>query len=171
MFLRILKRLFVILVLLWLIFVIYDYINPDWASILVDKVKDAIPEKIVNYFDSSYTWWNDISASWDTIITWTTISIVTWDVTREDTSNNQNLATTTWNSSIEKSLDDNLTNTIVSGSAAKTWNLNTWNLSSWNVVSTWNMTVTKTIVPPTTNWGLSQKDINDARNLMNNIIK
>jgi len=175
------KRLFVIVVILGLFFVVYSYINPDGASNLLDKAKNVLPESVSNYFGL------ETNSSWDTqvytddglIVTWTTISIVTWDVTRGDTGTQElPIYKDTWSLNLDNALDQNL---------ASTWSaVNTWVVvATWTAVTTWAKTVswsvalswttTKKVVPNTsttsTSWKLSDRDINDAKKFVNEIVK
>ena len=196
MFWKFIKRLIVVIVLLGLIFVIYRYINPDGASNLVEKIKNILPEK---FFNKDSTWDVENLTSDDLIISGTTTSIVNWDITRENLSNNSDLnnidytvtttttteSINTWNvlSEFTQALEESLDNTIVSQSLQTTWGQNTWSQTTGQqIVKTWNIVVntpvtkvqTTTVVKTTTTSSsskLTQKDINDAKNLLSNIIE
>ena len=81
---RFIRRVFVLLVLFAIIFVIYRYINPVGASNFVEKLK-SVPQYVSNMFD----WWSEL------IIVDETISM-TWDM---------KLEAETWNN-INKNLED-----------------------------------------------------------------
>ncbi len=67
---RFIRRLFVLLILFTLAFLVYRYINPVWASMFVEKVK-AIPDSISEFI------WSDTQEEINIIGTTLTI---TWDV-------------------------------------------------------------------------------------------
>jgi len=70
-----LRRILVILILLWLGFVAYRFINPEWAQILLDKVK-SIPDNVFDKNENN----KDIVISWTTL----TISLETGSAQKKD---------------------------------------------------------------------------------------
>lgn len=65
---RFIRRVFVLLILFTIIFLVYRYINPAWANNFLNKIKS-----VTNYFSSS---------TWDIVVVWDTTNI-TWDVNLE----------------------------------------------------------------------------------------
>jgi len=86
--LRFIRRLFVLLILFIIVFLVYRYINPIWASMFVEKMK-SIPDQISDFID----WNSDVS------IVWTTVTI-TWDV---DVLKDE---IDVWNNTWDKYIDD-----------------------------------------------------------------
>jgi len=75
---RFIRRLFILLVLFTIAFLIYRYINPDWASRLVDKIK-SIPDRFVSS-DTEWTWENLNVTDTTLFITWDVdVSVETWE--------------------------------------------------------------------------------------------
>lgn len=79
---RFIRRVFVLLVLFSIIFVIYRYINPVWASNFVEKIK-SVPQYISNMFDG----WNELIIVDETVsMTWDMNIAESYDLIKEDES-------------------------------------------------------------------------------------
>lgn len=79
------RRVFIILVLLWLAFVIYNYLNPEGWRAIISKVEttwDSVFSKSVVVEEPILTW-NDLS--W-TVATWSLVPDLFWTSTWEITS-------------------------------------------------------------------------------------
>jgi len=63
--LRFIRRLFILLIIFTVVFLVYRYINPLWASRLVDKIK-SVPDRISSFFQSEKK--DDIKVEWKTTI-------------------------------------------------------------------------------------------------------
>jgi len=154
---KFIRRLFVLLVLFTIIFLVYRYVNPVWASKFVEKVKWvvelvwfgdmeisgttlSITWDVENFVDES--WAVDI-LSWDDDLSWlqelnNEIDSILWQVD-EDTwfiMSGDNLELT-WDSQEDIVLD---TWTVDTG------NVNTWVVNTWEVLGTWDI--------ETGSWGL-----------------
>lgn len=82
---RFIRRVFVLLILFTIIFLVYRYINPEWASVFVDKVqsvKNSLFQK-----DNK----KDLEDKNNLVITWET-TFITWD----NINNDQELDFQTW---------------------------------------------------------------------------
>lgn len=79
---KFIRRVFVLLVLFFIIFVIYRYINPVWASNFVEKLK-SIPQYISNIFDR----WSELIVVDETVsMTWDMNIGIGNDLIKEDES-------------------------------------------------------------------------------------
>ena len=154
---KFIRRLFVLLVLFTIIFLVYRYVNPVWASKFVEKVKWvvelvwfgdveisgttlSITWDVENFVDES---WSVDILSWDGDLSWlqelnNEIDSILWQVD-EDTwfiMSGDNLELI-WNSQEDMVLDTWMINT---------WVINTWVVNTWEIVGTWDM--------ETGSWGL-----------------
>lgn len=96
---RFIRRLFVLLILFTISFLVYRYINPVGASILVEKVK-AIPDKISEFV------WSDKQEEINIIGTTLTI---TWDVDVLIENVEDNINVNAWINTDVDETDDDLT--------------------------------------------------------------
>lgn len=141
-----LRKTIFIAIVVAVIFLLYRGINPTWADQLVNKIS-SIREKNTTH---SETWSLN---TWNTIISW---------------------MNTSWDNSYEK--------LIKSGSIVDlTWK-NEEIISTWNKTNTGNNLNTKTktitttkatpkkVIQTNTNW-LSNEDLKDISNLLNNIVE
>jgi len=118
----IIRRMILIIVLLWLAFVFYRFLDPQWADALVSKIRwsqivqtisDSQNQTIISTWDiSSWTIDTSIINTW-TVQTWTisTWKIITWVVA-------------TWN----------VSKPIVNTWTVKTWSNKTWYNTSWETI-------------------------------------
>ena len=175
--LKFIRRLFILLVLFLVVFVIYRYINPDGASKLVEKIK-AIPW---------YFWLlkdDNIKIEWETIIS-------SGDVIPAQNSGENTDDDLSWledlNKEIETILGEDKTWVVVDQSLLENENIenvqptNTWVvLSTWvNVVSTWSNNVVATGSTTTTTTTtttkktdqLSDSDYKQIRDVFGNFVE
>ena len=96
---RFIRRLFVLLILFTISFLVYRYINPVGASMLVEKVK-AIPDKISEFI------WSDKQEEINIIGTTLTI---TWDVDVLIENVEDNINVNAWINTDVDETDDDLT--------------------------------------------------------------
>lgn len=97
---RFIRRLFILLVLFTVAFLVYRYVNSDGASRLVDKIK-SVPDTISSYFGSDQD--DDIK------IDSTTVQI-SWDVNlledEQDIEDEQNMEDDTWLEELNKEIEN-----------------------------------------------------------------
>ncbi len=146
-----LRKTFFIAIVVALLFLIYRWINPSWADKLINKIS-SIREK--NQAIVSQTW--NLNTG-NLVRSWINTS---WDLAYEKILQSGTLISLTWK-------NENLT-----------WNISTWNkISTWTKINTWSKTVAKfktsktaKATPTNTNW-LSNQDMIDLKNLLNNIVE
>lgn len=112
---RFIRRLFILLVVFTIAFLVYRYINPDWASILVDKIK-SISDRFVG---------SDTKLTWESLnITGTTL-FITWDM---DVSNQTWENDNTWLEELNQEIEQII-----------------WSSGDKNILKSWNIDLTNCI--------------------------
>lgn len=150
------KTIFIAVVVL-LVFFIYRGISPSWADKIINKIS-SIRQNTKNQTWTINTWWNLISG---TLLSWSENSyerlIQSW------TLKNLSWTSETWNTTW----------------TANTWSQktvvnNTWNTKTWTIskppVKTTSTTKTSTQTSTNANW-LSQQDMKDLNELLNNVVE
>lgn len=191
--LKFIRRLFILLVLFTVIFIIYRYINPDSASLLVDKIK-TIPDTI-----SSIFWWDKE----DNIKIESEIIQISGDIDSLDNSGQNTAEDLDWlkslNAEIELILWEDKSGVVVNETMLENTGIveeiiNTGIVidNIWVIVDTWiavtpeinivevnNINTWTTVIPKPKNnikWGdcgqgLTQKECDEIKNTFGNIIK
>jgi len=147
---KFIRRLFVLLILFTIIFLVYRYVNPVWASKFVEKVK----------WVAEMVWFGDVEISGTTLsITWDVEEIVDESWAVEVLSWDDDLS---WLQELNNEIDSILwqveedTWSIMSGDnlwltwdlqewILNTWDINTgdidtWSVTTWEVIGTWEIT-------------------------------
>lgn len=141
------RKTIFITVLVALIFLLYRGISPSWADKVINKIS-SIREK-----DSKTSLSGNIN-TWNIVSSWTTSS---WVNDFEKIVKSGTLLELSWD------------NKTITWSAIKTWNTNTGTTTKAPVKAT---TTTKASTKTSTNTkGLSQQDMKDLENLLNNIVE
>lgn len=142
-----LRKTIFITVLVALMFLLYRGISPSWADKIVDKISSIREKNTTNSLSGNTNTWNILSS-------WT---ISSWANDFEKIVKSGTLLELSWDIK------------TITWSAIKTWNTNTGTNTKPPVKST---TTTKTSTKTSTNtkW-LSQQDMKDLENLLNNIVE
>lgn len=146
------RKTIFITVLVALIFLLYRGISPSWADKIINKIA-SIREK-----DLETSWYGNINTwtlnTWNIVNTWTTSS---WANDFEKIVKSGTLLELSWD------------NKTITWAFIQTWNTNTGNTTKTPVKAT-TTTKTNTKTSTNTNW-LSQQDMKDLENLLNNIVE
>lgn len=150
------KTIFIAVVVL-LVFFIYRGISPSWADKIINKIS-SIRQNTKNQTWTINTWWNLTSG---TLLSWSENSYER--LTQEWTFKNLSWTSEAWNTTWTANTWSQ--KTVVN----KTWNTNTWTTTK-PPVKTANTTKTTTQTSTNTNW-LSQQDMKDLNELLNNVVE
>ncbi len=181
--LKFIRRLFILLVLFLVVFLVYRYINPDGASRLVDKIK-AMPDNISSMLGLEKK---------DNIKVESETTSISGDVDIIENSENDLDDDLSWLESLNKEIEGILwkdktwvvvdesfledttkkTESINTWTIVVTWNIvNTWistTIVTWNTVKTWTTTNTNTTKKPTNK--LSDSDYKQIKDVFGNLIE
>lgn len=143
--LKFIRRLFILLVLFLVVFVVYRYINPDGASRLVDNIK-SIPDSISSMFGSDKQ--DNIKVDGETISVSGDVNLLQdSDQDIDDDlswleSLNQEIEGILWKDKTWVVIDESF---LEDSSVEKTEEVNTWVIvATWNTINTWVSTTVVT---------------------------